>query len=719
MERIAQAEPGRSRWRREWSVLGLAALALVVLVVNYRIAFWAVADLVTAPLTFLAVPALLLLPGLALLRWLWPRPLLPAERWSLALGISAGLPPLLFLLSEPIGLRWNTWLCWAYLLLAALALCWPVGGANPFRVRSMWWALRLRRGSADTARLAAVSAVPTVPDRKPWELRAFGRNLRAALDVEHILLITMTLIALAVQLYAVRDLPVGMFGDSYQHTIIAQLMVDHGGLFSSWRPYAPLTTFTYHYGFHSLVAWLYWLSGTPVTRGLLIVGQVESALAVPLVYLLTRRVLGDGRAALWAALLAGFVSAMPAYYVNWGRYTQLSAQTVLPAACIMWASLLETAVDRRAARAAVLRLSALAIIVTAGIVLTHYRVAVFAACFVVVFGIYLLCAKVRSWRQFLRLAGVSVGTLLIVLLLVAPYLIRLRESALLKLGGYFLSNNIGTDLINGLGTLDTVFSLYVKWYLLGLAAIGGVLLALRRQWRALVFAGWAAIVFLSANPYLVGLNGAGIISNFAVQIAAYLPLAPLGGAAIALLWGWGQGWLGAIGGVQWLQIVAGLLVMLWGMRWQQRIVSPEFQLCTPADITAMEWIRRETPPDAKIFVNSFPAYGNTIYAGSDCGWWLPFLSRRETNLPPLTQGTEAGEQPGYQFIINDLNSGIERYPIESAAAADALHAAGFSYLYDGPSASPPGEYISPQALAKSTYYELTYDRAGVRIWRIR
>jgi hypothetical protein len=405
--------------------------------------------------------------------------------------------------------------------------------------------------------------------------------------------------------------------------------------------------------------------------------------------------------------------------VNWGRYTQLGGQTILPAACIMWATLLETVVDRQAGQAVVLRLSALAIIVTAGIVLTHYRVAVFAACFVVVFGIYLLCARVRSWRLLLRLADVIVGTLLIVLLLVAPYLIRLREGAMLKLGGYFLSNNIGTDLTNGLGTLDVVFSLYVKWYLLGLGAIGAVLLTLRRQWRGLVFAGWAAIVFLSANPYLVGLNGAGIISNFAVQIAAYLPLAPLGGAAIALLWGWSQRWLGANGAAQGLQVAAGVLVILWGISWQQRVVSPEFQLCTPADIAAIEWIRRETPPDTKMFVNSFPAYGNTIYAGSDCGWWLPLLSGRESNLPPITQGTEAGEQPGYQFIVNHVNSGIERYPIDSAAAADALHAAGFSYLYDGPSASPPGEYISPQALATSKYYELTYDRAGVRIWRIR
>jgi len=743
MEQIAQAERGRSRWRREWSVLGLAALMLVVLIANYRIGLWALADLVAGPLTFLAVPALLLLPGLALLRWLWPHPLHPAERWSLALGISAGLPPLLFLLSEPIGLRWNTWLCWAYLLLAALALCWPARGSNRvFRSAKLREETRkhdlysrdfgprgrpLRgfltgvpgRLNGSIAEVAAVPVVPEVPDRQRWELQEIDRKLRAALDFEHLLLIGMTLIALAVQLYAVRDLPVGMFGDSYHHTIIAQLMVDHGGLFSSWRPYAPLTTFTYHYGFHSLVAWLYWLSGTPVTRGLLIIGQVEIALTVPLVYVLTRRALGDGRAALWAALLAGFVSAMPAYYVNWGRYTQLGGQAILPAACICWAALFEAALDRQIQRGMLFRLVALTVIVTAGIILTHYRVAVFAACFVAAFGIYLLCAKVRSWRVALNLAGIACVTLILTIIVVVPYLVRLQQGLWLKLGGYLLSNNIGTDMINGLSSLDVVFGLYAKWYLVGLACLGGLLLALRRHWQGLSLVAWGAVLLLGANPYLLGLNGAGILSNFAIQVASYLLLAPLGGAAIAQIWNWGERWRIASAGTQPLQIAIGLLVILWGIGWQQRIVSPDFQLCMPADMAAAEWIRHETPADAMFFVNSFPAYGNSLYAGSDCGWWLPLLSRRASNLPPILYGVEVGEQRDYVSFVHALNVGVERFPIASPEAVRALKAAGFQYLYDGPAASPPPEYFNAAVLQHSTLYERVYNQGGVSIWKIK
>lgn len=40
----------------------------------------------------------------------------------------------------------------------------------------------------------------------------------------------------------------------YQHTLMAQLLVDYQGLFQPWQPYAALKTFTYHFGFHANVS---------------------------------------------------------------------------------------------------------------------------------------------------------------------------------------------------------------------------------------------------------------------------------------------------------------------------------------------------------------------------------------------------------------------------------------------------------------------------------
>ncbi|HEU5014054.1 MAG TPA: hypothetical protein VFT66_16145 [Roseiflexaceae bacterium] len=696
MEHVAPTAP-RSTWQ-SWLRFDVALLLLCVvgvLALGWPVIGWALLRPIAVPLTFVSAAAMVLLPGLALLRWLWPAALAPAERWPLAIGLSCAMPPVLLLMSMLVGLHWNSLLCWSYLALAAGALAWP------------------RRGETITSRIA---------------------RLRTWLDRTNLLLIALTLLAVAARMYPARDLPVGMYGDSYHHTIISQLLVDHGGLFSSWQPYAALRTFTYHFGFHSNVAWLHWLSGVPVTRGLLIVGQLQSALVVPLTFVFTRRALGNERAALWAALVVGFGAVMPAYYVNWGRYTQLAGQLVLPAVCVCWMELLDfgrrtTNDGGRATSGAYLpssivyRLSSiviLTVLATAGLVLTHYRIAAFAACFVVVYGMYMLIIRVRSWRAFGALAGRGLLAGGLVLLLVLPWLLRLREGSLLKIGEYYASQNIGADDTNALPTMAAFFASYAGYYLTPLAIIGLLLLLLQRNWRALLLIGWAGAVWLAANPYLIGLNGAGILSNFAVLIAVYMVFAPLAGAGPAVL----TEWLGRTPAARHvlasLQLVGGAALVVWGLGWQAGILDTSNELFTPADAMAMNWIKQETPPDARFFVNSFGAYGDTVYVGSDGGWWLPFMTGRQSNLPPISQGHEAGEQPNYQLTVTAHNRALESHPVGSHEEAEALRAAGYSYLYDGPAASLPGkEYIDPQALSHSPYYELVYHKDGVAIWKVR
>ncbi|RME43034.1 MAG: hypothetical protein D6791_16435, partial [Chloroflexi bacterium] len=112
-----------------------------------------------------------------------------------------------------------------------------------------------------------------------------------------------------------------MWGDSYHHTLIAQLLADHGGLFQSWEPYVPLRSFTYHFGFHSNVVLFHWLTGTPILQSVIVVGQILNALAPLMIYPLVRRLGGSEWTGLIAVLIASLLSPMPAGYVNWGRYT--------------------------------------------------------------------------------------------------------------------------------------------------------------------------------------------------------------------------------------------------------------------------------------------------------------------------------------------------------------------------------------------------------------
>src|SRR5690242_13980997 len=127
MEQVAPVESASSRWRAKWLDVALSLLMVVALVVgSSRLWLWSVSAAFAAPLTVIALTAMLLLPGLALLRLTWPGALASSDRWPLAIGISCALPPILLLISEPLGLHWNSWLCWAYLAFSLLVLIWPM-----------------------------------------------------------------------------------------------------------------------------------------------------------------------------------------------------------------------------------------------------------------------------------------------------------------------------------------------------------------------------------------------------------------------------------------------------------------------------------------------------------------------------------------------------------------------------------------------------------------
>lgn len=217
---------------------------------------WMVANAAGGTLIALAGAALYILPGLALVRLLWPAiPLRWSEQLVLASGVSLALPPLVLQIVHLLDGTWNSSATASYVGVALLLLVVP-------------WAWRWRQQRH-------------VDRTEPWW-------------TWHGVLLGGTIaVALVFAIYLVRDLLVGMWADSYHHTAIVQLLADNGGLFSSWEPYAPLATFTYHYGFHANTVFFHWLSGIPVTRSVLLVGQIINVAALAGSYLLAARLSGS------------------------------------------------------------------------------------------------------------------------------------------------------------------------------------------------------------------------------------------------------------------------------------------------------------------------------------------------------------------------------------------------------------------------------------------
>jgi hypothetical protein len=617
---------------------------------------------------------LYVLPGWALLAWLapgWP------SGWPARLGIAVGLSlafyPLLFLWTDLAGLHLGA--LYAYLPPAAglLALFWRYWVHRPEGVR---------RRLADWAR-----------SRARWPDIAF---------------LGLAAVVLASRLIAVRSLEAPMWGDSYQHTVMAQLLVDNGGLFRSWEPYAPLESFTYHFGFHSQAAVFHWVTGLDMPSAVLWFGQLLNGLAVLALYPLASKVSGTRWGGVGAVLVAGLLSPMPMYYVNWGRYTQLAGQAVLPAAVLLSWVVWEQ-------RARQWRLAVLAWIAVGGLALTHYRVLIFYAVFAVTW--LLLSVRRTGWRRpFARVAAVGAGAAALFL----PWFVRVASGAIMQ--------NFGSQLTtapsqlsgfaweyNAIGDLASYLDPTV-WLLLVTA--GGIALW-RHQRAGLLVCLWWFLLLVSANPHWLGLPGIGAITNLALFIGAYVPagvlVGGLGGQLVA--WEGQRRWAGA------LVALAAVALGLAGASARVREVRPDrHALVTRPDLRAMEWVRENTPQDSRFLVNSFFAYGGSHVVGSDGGWWLPLLAARENTVPPLNYGTEEGPWAGFRPWVNDLTSHLATEGVNEPSTLALLAERGITHVYVGQRQGrvnyDGAQTLNPEELLSSPCYQLVYHMDRVWVFEV-
>src|SRR5262249_49772041 len=146
-----------------------------------------------------------------------------------------------------------------------------------------------------------------------------------------------------------------------------------GRLPTTMEPYFPIPLARYHLGLYALTATVQTLCGVPPHTALLWTAQVLSGLCGLGVYLVLDRSVGRVPAVI-GAVCVGLISHQPAFYVNWGRFTQLAAQTILLPAWLLARDVLrdvagqEPPPARRRDRALT---GALACLLSAGVFLLH------------------------------------------------------------------------------------------------------------------------------------------------------------------------------------------------------------------------------------------------------------------------------------------------------------------------------------------------------------
>lgn len=632
----------------------------------------------------LLASVLFIIPGWVILRlamrgwgnFLW------MEKVALAGGLSAALYPVVFLWSRLAGLQPGPLIAWAAALLGFAALSWE---ARQFVVQGRLKALLLTK------------------------------SLKPSL-YESVLLAAI-LITAATRFWAVRTLDAPLWGDGYQHTMITQLLVDHKGLFDSWLPYAEIGSFTYHFGFHAASALFHWITGLSVPKSVLYTGQVFNLLAVFTLYPLTMRLTRNRWAALLSLIAAGLLFPLPMAYVNWSRYTQLAGQVILPAfVCLVW--LLFENLERDKG------LIALAGLTLGGLALTHYRVVVLALAFIPAW-LLLNLGQQRLNAQIKKVFWIGAISFAVTL----PWLVRLRYGRLKDVAGGSLSAPPGasSDLGLVLGNITNYLPLVV-WLAMPLIILWGLA---RRERRWAIVPVWWFFIFMMTNPHLVGLPGSGLITNFTIFIAAYIPAALLLGCGVS----WfakslhidrkderpGPRWLShpviQIGGVTLL-----LAVCLLGARGRLSDMKVrEHILLTRPDLRASAWIKTNLPEPARLVVNSFFAYQGTVIAGSDGGWWLPLTAGRLTSQPPLNYASEQGLEPGHYQMTNALVVEIEEQGLANPQVLRDLLSKGYTHIYVGQlqgRVNSNAPLLDPDALISNPLLQPVYHRDRVWIFAI-
>ncbi|MFQ5858640.1 MAG: hypothetical protein ACE5LU_23820, partial [Anaerolineae bacterium] len=437
-------------------------------------------------------------------------------------------------------------------------------------------------------------------------------------------------------------------------------------------------------------------------------------------------------AGLVAMGVVGTVSLMPAYYVTWGRYTQLTGLVVLPAAVMLTVRWVEW--GKRWA----LVLGSVAV---AGLGLVHYRVLVFYGAFVAALLVYRLLARAgyelrtrrgpghlasdfgpsdpstgsgQRWAQdkprtldyvvrVAVLAGISV-------LLLSPWVLRLW-SALVPTGraaGWFrgqASFNVVPRALIDVGYDRLLLRLAVLSLLLGVV-----------WWRraSMLVGLWIAGAILAANPNLLGRQETWLLSNTALVITLFLPLSILtgvmAGTAIDVLLQqiagvWRLAAATVLTGVFFIGVLAGAWNTL-------DIVNPVTIVATKDDLIAMDWIRENTDPDAG-FVTNTRIWQFRTHMGADGGYWIPLLTGRRTLVPPAIYSF--GSLAYYLQVQDTLDLMADISEPQDPRLMDLMSEHNLEYVYLG----AKGGQRNPKPFLSDPAYSVVYSNGAVWIFRTR
>jgi len=538
------------------------------------------------------------------------------------------------------------------------------------------------------------------------------------LEVAALIIFGLTLFT---RFWVISDRPYPAWSDSLHHTLLTQLTAINGQLPFDLEPYFPIPLGQYHLGLYALTAPVQWLAQVPAHIALLWTAQMLNGLCgLGVYFVLDRKV--NRWAGIIGALTVGLLSHQPAFYVNWGRFTQVSSQTILLVAC--WVTWDVITMWRNAPRRDTLTLGwhiLFASLLNAAVFLFHFSVAVF----------YIPLLSLIVINEFWNAAKckriVSVGLGIVLIAVVSLVWITPALGTALQI---YIDNRtrdvtqlVSPEVIELSNKTYYTFSwsafpyLAARPWLLLLSIFCLLICLVRRNKLTFVIALWVALLLLVGNLHVLGIRLLNFTNLGAVLVMLYLPIGLIVGTGLYELGNWWQ--TGSTRLRLWL-ILAGVIGL--GFigaydRMTDRVYGnfePYRFFVTSEDVVAMEWIKANTSEDALFAVNT---YFWLPYAphGTDAGYWIPYFTNRKSTVGTMLNHLGTWE---YHSHIVEVSRSVEKIAQDPASALNELRAFGVDYIYIGKWGDFSGKGLDASRLIAADDAALVYQEDNVYIFRI-
>ena len=599
--------------------------------------------------------------------------------------------------------KWDTLQRWFFAMCFSIAF-WPI---LYYSSRLIFPSLRIGINKLIVI-LSFFIVLIVVNLRKNWrEQFLFDRKIWI---VSGVLLLT-----LSTRLMVAYQNPYLAGDDSLHHSLITNIVATTGKLPYTLLPYDSANLNHYHLGLYAITGPVQLLAGIQPDQALLWFSQFLSGICGVGVFLfLDRKV--SRQAAILSMLSVGLFSVFPSWFVNWGRFTQLSAQTILlPAVLVTWEAL-KSITDRKQSlsKKTIIELL-LAGFLNAAVCLLHFRVAVFMLALILIICVSELLndrrdpAKIKVLLVRIFLIG------LITAVFILPTLIAGLES--------YIDQRVVQESTNQAERLLTDQSYYASgdtntWKLtqksspflaLGLIGVVAGLLTKKNKKLSTTVIFWILYLIGFSQLYRLNIYVLAFTNITAVLLILYLPI----GIGSGILWNtlFEKKDPGIIKQMRTIAIVFLVLTGVVTYYFRIRDFEPHRAFMTDADKAAMEWIKANTNQDAVFGVNT-NFLNPTMPYGTDAGYWLPVYAERRTTALTLL----ASLSNDYQFDLEQSKTIVELYKTQDI---NQLCDYGIDYLYSG-AKDPLGskDLAKLPSLLENDNIQLIYEKDSVQVFKV-